>query len=121
MKGILCVLNRKLTAECIPWIFTKNCSKLDLFAQVTRQAALTAMKEAPNSKCQQANAALAAHNASQTVCRTWQAAELAGEAFANKAASHARNARTEAALTNALRAAQAYEVHSFAHSNNSSC
>jgi hypothetical protein len=80
--------------------------------QVTRQAALTAEKEATDteSQYQQANAAMATYKASQTAWKACQAAEAAGEAegFANEAASHARNARTAAALDHALGAAQAY-------------
>jgi hypothetical protein len=80
--------------------------------EVTRQAALTAEKEATDteSQYQQANAAMATYKASQTAWKACQAAEAAGEAeaFANEAASHARNARTAAALNHALGAAQAY-------------
>lgn len=83
---------------------------------MTRQAALTAEKEATDteSQYQQANAAMATYKASQTAWKACQATEAAGEAegFANEAASHARNARTAAALDHALGAAQAYnEVH----------
>ena len=86
--------------------------KISFRTQVTRQAALTAEKEATDteSQYQQANAAMATYKASQTAWKACQAAEAAGEAeaFANEAASHARNARTAAALTHALGAAQAY-------------
>ena len=108
----------------MPFILTRKKSELrfDDTAQVTRQAALTAEKEATDteSQYQQANAAMATYKASQTAWKACQAAEAAGEAeaFANEAASHARNARTAAALTHALGAAQAYnEVHFHLHSN----
>ena len=56
------------------------------------------------------NAAMSTYKASQAAWKASQTAEAANEAeqFALEASQHARNARTAAALDNALAAAQAY-------------
>ena len=80
--------------------------------QTARQAAKVTEKEARDTEeeYKAGNAAMSTYKASQAAWKASQAAEAANEAeqFALEASQHARNARTAAALDNALAAAQAY-------------
>ena len=87
---------------------------------MTRQPALTAKKEAPNTKSEnkQPNPAMTTHEAHQTVCQAWQNTEAAYEAFANMAARNVRINETDTLLMHAIRTAQACDkVRRSAHSN----